>query len=186
MFWEFIAIGTLGGGMITIGWAIGKFNQFVLARTDLQTMWSNIKTEYQRRMDLILNLVETTKSYKKFEKATLAEVIKARQGINLPTRDAEMKKMHGLDKIMRQIAVVVEAYPNLKANEQHNQLMEELRVTEDRINIARTDYNDTAREYNALIRVFPANVMANMFGFRDEPFYENEPESNKAPKVDLE
>jgi LemA protein len=149
-----------------------------------------LKTEYQRRADLFYNLVQSVKSHKNFEKETLIEVIKARSGKFGDTKAQEMKSMNKMDSgmagLLGKLNVVFEQYPNLKSSEQHNKLMDEIRITEDRVNIARTDYNDTVREYNNYVQMFPSNILASKFQFKGEIFFENEEESNKPVRIDLE
>jgi len=175
------------GVIIMVGWAIGKYNYLHIGKQNIKTQWSNIKTEYQRRFDLFMNLVEAVKSFKKHEKSTLTDVIKARSMLNFSGgKSQQLKNMGWLDKFFSKLAVLFEKYPNLKANEQHNQLMEELRITEDRVNVARTDYNDIVREYNITVKIFPSSIIANMFHFEVETFYVNEETTNKAPKIDLD
>jgi LemA protein len=148
-------------------------------------MWSNIKTEYQRRADLFYNLAESVKSYAKFEKTTLKDVIAMRGGNFGNSVPEGIEKMKGLDKLFAGLRVTFEAYPNLKANETYKRLMKEVRITEDRINIARTEYNDIVRDYNMFIVMFPSNTLARLFGFREWTYFESEAGSEKAPKMDL-
>lgn len=171
--------------IILIGWGIGSYNTFIIAVQDIKTQFSNIKTEYQRRADLFMNLVESVKSYAKFEKATLTEVIQARQGNFGTNKKEQMGKMKGLDGIFSKLAVVVEKYPELKAVEQYNSLMAEIKMTENRINIARTDYNSLVRDYNILVSTFPKVILANWFHFQKEVFFENDAATDKAPKIDM-
>lgn len=175
-----------GLALVTGGWYIGTYNTFMTAKQDMKTQWSNIKTEYQRRADLLMNLAATVKSFKKHEKDTLTEVIKARGGVFGPTKADEIKKMGQVDTIMQRLMLVFEQYPNLKSNEQHNILMNEVRITEDRINIARTDYNGTVRDYNLLVHRVPSNILANIHNFQDEVFFELQtPDAEKAPTLAL-
>jgi len=171
--------------MITLGYVIGTYNSLVSNREDIRTQFSNIKTEYQRRADLFYNLVQATKSYKIFEKSTLKEVVEARAKGITGTIPAQIKKMGQLDGLFSKLLALVEAYPNLKSNEQHNKLMDEVRITEDRVNVARTGYNDEVREYNIIIQSFPSSIIANMFRFRKNDFFINEEESNKPVRIDL-
>lgn len=167
------------------GWLIGLYNTFVTAVQDIKNQWSNVKTEYQRRADLFMNLVESVKAYTKFEKETLTQVIQARSGNFGKTQAEEMKKLKGLDGVFGRLMVVFERYPKLKAGEQYKDLMNEIRITEDRINIARTDYNSLVRDYNVLIKMFPNNKLAQMFGYTESVFFENEKGTEKAPKIDM-
>lgn len=173
--------------LITAGYAIGTYNFFQSYIQNIKTQWSNIKTEYQRRYDLFINLAEAVKSYKKHEKSTLLEVIKLRGGIEFKGDiKSQMKKMNSLDKFFSKLSVVFERYPELKSNEQHNILMNEVRITEDRLNIARTDYNDIVREYNTKIKVFPSSIIAGMFHFKIAIYFVNEEASNIAPKLAMD
>lgn len=172
-------------GISIVGWAIGSYNTFRVGQQDIKTQWSNICTEYQRRADLFYNLVQAVKSYKNFEKDTLTQVIAARSGNFGVTKADQMKKLKGLDGVFQKLMVLFERYPKLQSNEQHNKLMDEVRITEDRINIARTDYNEIVGDYNKLVLTFPKNIIAGMFKFMVEEFFKNEPETNKAPKISL-
>ena len=173
--------------IMTLGWGIGTFNHLISGKQNIKTQWSNIKTEYQRRFDIFLNLAETVKSFKKHENKTLKEVIEARSKLNFKgAKSQQLKNMNWLDSFFSKLAVVFERYPQLKANEQHNELIAEIRITEDRINVARTDYNDVVREYNLITKTFPSSIIANMFHFAEESFYINEERTDKAPKISLD
>jgi len=171
--------------LIIVGWSISTYNWFVSLRQDIQTQFSNIKAEYQRRVDLFYNLVNTVKSFKKHEKSTLKEVIQARTAGFSGVKATDIKKMKGMDKMFSKLMVLFEKYPDIKAGEQHNKLMDELRVTEDRINIARTDYNNVVRSYNVGVKSFPSNLIAGRFKFALETFFKNEEGTDNAPKIDL-
>ena len=167
------------------GWLWGGYNTLVKGGQNIKTMFSNIKTEYQRRADLFYNLVEATKSHAKFEKETLTQVIAMRNG-NFGTNQKEaISKMKGLNSLLNKLMVVVERYPELRSTEQYKILMNEVRITEDRINIARTEYNDTVRDYNLYVRSFPSNLLAGLFNFKEETFFEGESGIDKCPKMDL-
>jgi LemA protein len=182
-----IAAVIIGGIVMFAGWLIGVYNMIIMGLQTIKNQWSNVKTEYQRRADLFYNLAEAVKSYKKFEKSTMVELAQARSGnFGKGGLKSEMEKMKGLDKIFHGLYAVSEAYPQLKANESYKTLMDEVKLTENRINIARTDYNELVRDYNILIKTFPNFLVANWWGYKDEPFFENDPESDKAPKMSLE
>ena len=171
--------------LVICGWVFGGYNTLVKGKQNIKTMFSNVKTEYQRRADLFMNLAEAVKSYAKFEKDTLTQVISMRQG-NFGSNPKEaMSKMNKLNAFMGKLMVVVERYPKLRATEEYKTLMSETRITEDRINIARTNYNDVVREYNLFVVSFPSNFLAGMFNFKEEDYFENEEGTNKAPKMDL-
>lgn len=170
---------------VTFGWGVSVFNGLASGKLDVETQWSNIKTEYQRRWDLITNLAESVKSIKNHEKETLVQVIAARKGLDVMPKKSQMKKMTEINGMLSRLMVVVERYPKLIAGEQHTVLMNEIRITEDRINVARTDYNEEVREYNNMIRTFPSNIIAGMFHYQNEEFYKNDEVSDKAPKLNL-
>lgn len=171
--------------LLSLAWGITNYNSFIALRQDINTQFSNIKAEYQRRMDLFINLVESVKSYKKHEKETLVKVIEARKNGFSGDSLKDMKKMKRLDGLFSKLLAVAENYPDLKANEQHNKLIDEVRITEDRINVARTDYNSIVRDYNVKVGQFPSNVIANMFRFKLEEFFKSEEGLEKAPKISL-
>ena len=172
--------------LVTIGWVIGNYNYFINRRQSIKTQWSNIKTEYQRRADLFYNIVQAVKSHMKFEKGTLTEVTKLRN-INFGNtpKDAA-KKMGELEGVFSRLMMVTENYPDLKSGEQYQKFIDEARITEDRVNVARTDYNDVVREYNIAIKSFPANILARMWSFNEEKFYLNEPRTDIAPRVNFD
>jgi len=174
--------------LCTAGWAIGTYNWFVNLKQSVKTQFSNIKTEYQRRADLFANLATSVKSHKKFEKATLTAVIEARSKGITGTVPQQLKKMKGMDAMFSKLLAVFERYPELKSIEQFNKFIDEVRITEDRVNIARTDFNDIVREYNIGIKVFPKSIIANIFKFAEEKFYMNNPssEEEESYKVDLD
>jgi len=176
------------------GWIVGCYNLFVRLSQDIKNQFSNIKTEYQRRADLFVNLAESVKSYAKFEKSTMKEVIAMRSGIKdgkkqldnpKQTKKQAFQGMMGLDNLFNGLKVVFERYPDLKAVEQFNKLFEEVRITEDRINVARTDYNGIVKDYNVAVSEFPKRIIAGMFNYNHEEYFENEETSNKAPKIEL-
>lgn len=163
----------IGVTLLGIGYTIGTYNSMVGMRTDVKNQWSNILTEYQRRVDMLMNLARTVKSYKNFEKETLIAVTKARSGLDeKESFNNQTKAIQKIDELGLAINAVFEQYPNLKANEQHNMLIEEMRITEDRINSARTAYNDTVRDYNVFVNEFPTRILAKMFGFLEEKFFD--------------
>jgi len=172
--------------LLSFGWGIGIFNTCKVGQQDIKTQLGNMKTEYQRRADLFYNLVQAVKSHKKFEKETLVEVIQARNANYGKTPKATMKTMSQLDGVFSKLMVLFEKYPELKSNEQHNKLMQEVRITEDRINVARTDYNEIVGDYNKLIVTFPRNIIAHLFRFTEEIFFENEESTTNAPKINLD
>jgi LemA protein len=171
--------------LIVVVWAIGIYNGLVRLRTRVRAAWAQIDVQLKRRHDLIPNLVETVKGYAAHEKQTLERVIAARnQAVSAagPAQSAAAENM--LTGALRQIFALSEAYPDLKANANFQQLSEELSSTENKIGFARQHYNESVREYNESIQVFPAVIFAGMFGFAAEEFYELEDQAEKqAPQV---
>lgn len=155
------------------GYFIGSYNTFVVAKQDIDNQWSNVKTEYQRRADLITNVAEVAKGYAKFESETMVKVTQARGGNFGNNLDEEMENMNSMDSAISRLLVTFEQYPQLKTIEQYNKLTEELQRTENRIQIARTDYNALVRSYNILIMKFPRTIIANMYGYKPMKFFEN-------------
>lgn len=172
--------------LVSLGWWIGTYNTFKIGKTDIETQWSNIKTEYQRRADLILNLAASVKGYALHEKTTLIEVARARGGMWRGDKATQMQKMERVNNAFMGMMTYQEQYPQLKADANFKQLMEELRITEDRVNIARTDYNELVRQYNINIRTFPKNMIASHYGFTNEvPFDLVDKNADHAPKLDF-
>jgi len=177
----------LGVLVLALLLAVYTYNSLVTKRVRVRNAWSQIDVQLKRRYDLIPNLVETVKGYAAHEKETLERVVQARnQAISASgvAQQAEAENM--LSGALRQLFALSEAYPNLKANENFAQLQEELTSTENRISFARQHYNDTTAGYNTACQTFPNNLLAGMFGFKLEDFFElEEPEMREAPKVEF-
>ncbi len=154
-------------------WMIGSYNKMVMLRQNVRESWSAIETELRRRYDLIPNLVETVKGYAIHEKSTLEEVIRARNSavstVGMP--DAQNAANTVLSGALTKLVALSEAYPDLKANENFNQLQKELAETETRISQARRFYNANVRELNASVESFPTVLIATSFGFRAQPYF---------------
>lgn len=162
------------------------YNSLVALRNRMRNAWSQIDVQLKRRYDLIPNLVETCKGYMKYEKEVLENVTKARtQAIQATGGAAEKAKAENfLSQTLKSLFAVVENYPDLKANQNMLALQEELTSTENRIGFARQHYNDQVMRLNTAIETFPRNIIAGMFGFKKEEFFEIEaPEERKAVKV---
>jgi LemA protein len=164
---------------------IGMYNGLVALRQQVRNAWSQIDVQLKRRYDLIPNLVETVKGYAAHEKETFERVVQARnaavsaQGVQ---NQAQAENM--LTGALRQLFALAERYPDLTANQNFLALQEELATTENRISFARQHYNDTTAGYNTRVQSFPANILAGMFGFTVEPFFELDDKAERvAPKV---
>lgn len=165
---------------------IGLYNRLVRLRQNVREAWSSIDTELRRRYDLIPNLVETVKGYAAHEKETFERVIQARQAAvsnqGTPAEQAQTENM--LSGALRQLFALAEAYPQLQANQNFSQLQEQLQETENRLGQARRFYNANVRELNTATETFPSGIVAGMFGFRPEPYFEiDEPEARDPVKV---
>ena len=176
-------------------WGVTGYNGLVTMDENVSGQWSNVETQYQRRADLIPNLVNTVKGYATHEKETLEGVVEARSKATQMTIDAndltpeklaEYQKAQGaVTSALGKLLAITENYPDLKANENFKELQAQLEGTENRISVERKRFNDTARAYNTAIRTFPRNLLAGMFGFDKRPYFESEEGADKAPKVEF-
>lgn len=176
--------------VLLIFWFLGMYNGLVRLKNQVKNAWSQIDVQLKRRYDLIPNLVESAKGYMKFEQETLENVTKARnmamqtsqgpQSADVEKR-AEAETM--LNRAMSQFFVVVEKYPDLKANQNVQSLMEELTSTENKISFARQYYNDTVTRYNTKQEVIPSNIVAKFGPFKQETLFQIEEVAREAPKV---
>jgi LemA protein len=180
----------LGLIVLLLIFGVVAYNRFVSQRQQIRDAYSNIDTELRRRYDLIPNLVESVRGYAQHERATFDEVTRARAaaiGAQGPAEQAQAENM--LTSALRSLFAVAEAYPELRASENFQALQAELATTEDRIQVSRRDYNDNVREFNERVQSVPSNVIASMFGFKEEPFFEIEEGDRatleQAPRVDF-
>jgi len=171
--------------VVIILWLVGMYNGLVRRRVRVQEGWAQIDVQLKRRYDLIPNLVEAVKGYMVHERTVLENVTRARQQAIDVTGVAEQAQAENLlTGALRQLFAVAENYPQLRANENFLQLQEELTSTENKIAFARQFYNDTVRDYNTALQVFPSNMVGAMFGFRAKPFFElQEAAQRAAPQV---
>lgn len=186
---------TLAVLAIIVMWGVTSYNGMVTMDEGVQGKWADVETQYQRRADLIPNLVNTVKGYAAHEKETLAEVVKARSEassikIDPTNMSAEeiaqyQKAQNGVTSALGKLLVVVEKYPDLKANQNFLELQAQLEGTENRITVARRDFNEAAKAYNTTIRKFPKNILAGMFGFEKKAYFEAQEGSEKAPVVEF-
>lgn len=184
---------TLGVVFVIVAWCVSGYNGLVQMDEGVQNKWADVETQYQRRADLIPNLVNTVKGYAAHEKETLSEVVKARSEATSVKFDAEnmsaeqmaafQKAQSGVSSALSKLLMVVERYPDLKANQNFLELQSQLEGTENRITVARRDYNAVAKEYNSTVRKFPKNIIAGMFGFEKKAYFEAEQGAEKAPDV---
>ena len=183
----------LGIVAVVVIFFYATYNGFVNKEEGLKSAWSNVETQYQRRADLIPNLVNTVKGYAAHETQTLNEVTEARAratSINLSADDLTPEKLAQFQQAQSQVRsalgrliAVSESYPDLKANQNFLELQAQLEGTENRIAVARKDFNSAAQQYNVSVRRFPANLVAGMFGFGQKPYFESAEGSEAAPEV---
>lgn len=188
-----VIIGIVALIIIVVGWFMKGYNGMVNEDENVNLQWSEVENQYQRRLDLIPNLVNVVKGYATHEKETLEGVIEARAKATQTTIDPSnlteeqlanfQKAQDGLSGALSKLMVVVEKYPDLKANENFKDLQKQLEGTENRITVARKGYNDAATIYNKMIRRFPNNVLAGMFGFSVRPQFKAEEGASRAPVV---
>jgi LemA protein len=165
---------------------VASYNGLVRLRNRIDSAWSQIDVQLQRRHDLVPNLVETVKGYAAHEKDTLERVVQARnQAVSAQGAPQQAQAENVLTGALRQLFAVAEAYPDLKANQNFLQLQEQLTSTEDRIAYARQFYNDSVQKYNSKIQSIPSNIIAGMFNFHEREYFEGEEEARTVPKVEF-
>lgn len=189
----FILIGIVALIILIGGWLMKGYNGMVNEDENVNLQWGEVENQYQRRLDLIPNLVNVVKGYASHEKETLEGVIEARAKATQTTIDPSnmteeqlsnfQKVQDGLSEALNRLMVVVEKYPELKANENFLQLQAQLEGTENRITVARKSYNDAATIYNKLVRRFPNNMLAGIFGFSVRPQFKAQEGAESAPAV---
>ena len=176
-------------------WGFGQYNSLVSADENVENAWGQVQNQYQRRIDLIPNLVNTVKGYAAHEKETLEGVVEARTKATQTTVDpsnatpeqieAYMKAQGELSQALGRLIAITENYPDLKANQNFLQLQEQLEGTENRITVARNAFNEQAKEFNKMVRRFPGNIIAGIAGFEKRSYFEAEAGADKAPKVEF-
>ncbi len=184
--------------IISIIAIIGKYNTLVKLDENVKEKWSQVENVYQRRYDLIPNLVATVKGYAKHENETLVQVTKARSKVggmlkvsdkvlSDPKMFSKFQQAQGeLSSALQRLMVVVEKYPDLKANENFLALQDQLEGTENRITVERRRFNEAAREYNTFRKRFPTVLIANMLGFTERPYFKSQQGAETAPKVNFD
>lgn len=176
-------------------WGKSIYNNMVTKEEGVKTAWSQVENQYQRRMDLIPNLVSTVKGYAAHEKSTLEGVVNARAKATETMIDADnldpaklkqfQEAQNELSGALSRLLMVVERYPDLKANQNFAELQAQLEGTENRIAVERKRFNETAQAYNTYIRRFPNNIFAGLFGFDPKAYFAADPGADKAPKVEF-
>lgn len=181
--------------LLLVLWGVSGYNGIVEMDENVNNQWANVEAQYQRRTDLIPNLVNTVKGYAAHEKSTLEAVMQARSQATqvkidpancTPEQLAAYQKAQGdVTTALGKLLAITENYPQLKANENFMELQSQLEGTENRITVARRDFNAAAKEYNTVIRKFPKNIIASMGGFEKHNYFEAEAGAEKAPKIEF-
>lgn len=185
----------IGAVAVVVIFFYATYNGFVNKEEGLKGAWADVETQYQRRADLIPNLVSTVKGYAAHETQTLNEVTEARAratSINLSADDLTPERLAQFQRAQAEVRsalgrliAVSESYPDLKANQNFIELQSQLEGTENRIAVARKDFNDAARKYNVAVRRFPSNLVAALFGFDQKPYFEAAEGTETAPQVEF-
>jgi LemA protein len=191
-----VAIGIIVIIVICIMSGVGIYNKLVSKEEQVNNAWANVQNVYQRRADLVPNLVATVKGVANFEQQTLTGVIEARAkatSVNINPKNldaASLQKFQaaqdGLSSALSRLMVVVERYPELKATQNFSELQAQLESTENRITVERRNFNEAAQSYNISLRKFPSNMFAGMFGFQKKAYFEAQAGAEKAPTVDFD
>lgn len=192
---KFIVPGVIVGILLIIGlWIGGTYNSLVGDREKVIASFSDVETQYQRRADLVDNLVATVKGSSNFEKDTLTAVTDARAQVGKVTVDANasqadvqkyVEAQNQMTSSLSRLIAVAENYPDIKSTAAYQDLMSQLEGTENRIQVARSDFNKVARPYNTRIQTLPTNIIANLFGFTQRAYFQSESGSDKAPTVNF-
>jgi LemA protein len=177
----------LGLIVIIVGWIVGVYNALIRFRNRVKEAWAQVDVQLKRRFDLIPNLMETVKGYMSHERETLEAVTQARAAVSSAgDMESRMAAEAGLTGALGRLFAVSEAYPDLKASTNFLALQEELTSTENKISFARQFYNETVMNFNNKVQQFPGNIIAGMFNFKEEAFFELADEAQReAPKVDF-
>jgi len=193
--WIIIAVVVLAA-LLLYNMFKGSYNRMVQLDEEVKTQWAQVENVYQRRADLIPNLVRTVQGYADFERETLTQVIEARSRATQTTVNPEnltpenieqfQAAQNQLSSALSRLLVVVERYPDLKANQNFLDLQAQLEGTENRITVERRKFNDQVREYNVYVRQFPRNFLAGLYGFEQKPLFEAQAGAEKAPEVQFE
>jgi LemA protein len=184
--------------LIIGAWVMGKYNALVPLSQSVDAQWAQVQNVYQRRADLIPNLVKTVEGAANFEKSTLTDIVNARASVGqvkidpskAPTDPATLAKFQqaqdGLSSALSRLLVVVEKYPELKSNQNFLNLQSQLEGTENRISVERGKFNEDVKAFNTAVQLFPTNLIANFFGYKVKPYFEAKAGSDTPPAVNFQ
>lgn len=172
--------------LLVVGGIVGSYNGLINLKEDVDTQYSNIDVQLERRADLIPNLVNTVKGYVQHEEKAIERITAARENLLKASNTKELAEADAeLDSAIDALMIIVENYPDLKANTNFINLQDELAGTENRIAVARRDYNDAVKKYNTKIKKIPTNIIANMAGFKEADYFEVDESKKEVPEVDF-
>lgn len=190
-----ITLVVLAAIALVVIWGFGQYNNLVTQEESVESAWSQVENQYQRRLDLVPNLVNTVKGYAAHEQNTFTAVVEARTkatSIQINVNDLSEENLKAFENAQNELSsalgrliAISEAYPELKANENFLKLQDQLEGTENRITVARNAFNEAARSYNTMVRRFPANIIAGICGFGKKPYFEAAEGAEKAPAVEF-
>lgn len=184
----------LGIVVLLFFWGCGTYNNLIGVDQEVKTKWGNVETNYQRRTDLYNSVIKTIEGSANFEKSTLRDVVEARAratSITVNTddpasMDAFRDAQANLQSSFSRLLAVAENYPNLQTTQAFQGFQAQIEGTENRINVARQDYNAAVQQYNLKVKRFPTNIFAGMFGYHEKAFYKSDPGSEKAPNIEFD
>lgn len=181
-----IVLAVIGIAAVFVFFLFSQYNNLVAKSAAIDGQWAQVETQYQRRLDLIPNLVNATKGFLEQEKEIFTAIAEARtRYAGAPTTEEKIAAAGQVESALGRLLVIVEGYPNLRSNETVSKLMDELAGTENRIAVERGRYNTQVQEYNTMIKQAPTNITAGLFGFRERPYFRPSPGAEKAPEVQL-
>ncbi|MBI2673174.1 LemA family protein [Candidatus Woesearchaeota archaeon] len=183
---KWVTFSIIGLVVLLIFWYVTTYNSLVKLNEDTNNKWAQVETQYQRRVDLIPNLVSTVKGAAKFESSTLEEITRLRsQWQSASNIEEKVQTANQIESTLSKLLVVAENYPALKATQNFIALQDELSNTENKIAVERGRYNDVVRNYNAKIKTFPSNIIAKNFGFMEKTYFNAKPGTENAPGVEF-
>lgn len=184
---SYLLIGIIVVIVLLVLWAFGSYNSLVSAKEGVDSAWAQVEAQYQRRFDAIPNLVETVKGAANFEQSTLVQVTQARTSwLSAPSRDAKVEAAEQFESALARLLVTMESYPQLQATQAFRDLMVQIEGTENRIQVARQDYNETVEGFNRQVKRFPTVLVAGMLGFGPEEYFDATAGSEVAPSVNFD
>jgi len=170
--------------LLIVFWYVGTYNSLIRLNEGVNGKWAQVETQYQRRVDLIPNLVSTVKGAANFEQSTLTEITKLRsQWQTAPDVNAKVETANQIESTLSKLLLIAENYPQLTATKNYQALQDELANTENKVAVERQRYNDAVRDFNARIKTFPSSIVAKKLGYTDRNYFNSKPGAENAPEV---